>query len=242
MARILGLADFRPSKRFDGQAWTQVRVEETDDLAGTWEEIETVSLEPVDADATKPALRSISASVSKPWARLVFLHEEGEDAPCPHVFVDGPSFLPTVADVSSILRARTYSGKHPDPDNPMAVIAGGVQLGEFDANTTPSAEDVEDRIIPNAVQDVLLEVGEVPGELVGEARRIAALRAAAECERSFIPEQADETKTLYQTLRLTYKEEVEKLAVRLQWWLLTNKPPSQRASTWTSLPGWWPWL
>lgn len=242
MARILGLADFRPSKRFDGQVWTQVRVEETDDPSGSWVEVTTADLEPADADATKPSLRSISASVSKAWARLVFTHEEEEDAPCPPVFVEGPSFLPTVADVSAILRARTYSGRHPDPENPMAVLAGGVQLGEFDENTTPTAEDVAERIIPSAVQDVLLELGDVPGELVGETRRVAALRAATECERSYIPEQADETRTVYQTLRLTYQEEVTKLASNLQWWLLTNRPPKQRSTVGTAVEGWWPWL
>lgn len=246
MARILGLADFRPSKRFDGQVWTQVKVEETDYPTTTtsWTVAATHALEPLDKDASKPALRSVSASVIKAWARLVFVHEEEEDAPCAPVFVDGPSFLPTVADVSAILRARTYSGKHPDPENPMAVLAGGVQLGEFDKDTAPTAEDVEGRIIPAAAQDVLLELGDVPGEFVGEARRVTALRAATECERSYIPEQADETRTIYQTLRLTYKEEVEKLASNLQWWLLTNKPPTRSATPWTNTPigWWWPWL
>lgn len=243
MGRIVGLADFRPSPRFDGQVWTQVRVEETDDPAGSWSAVATKDLEPVDSDAAKPSLRSVSASVSNAWARLVFVHEEEEDVPCAPVFVEGPSFLPTVADVSAILRARTYSGKHPDPENPMAVLAGGVQLGEFDENTAPTAADVEARIIPAAATDVLLEVGDIPGEFVGEARRISALRAATECERSYIPEQADETRTIYQTLRLTYKEEVEKLASNLQWWLLTNKPPTRGSSTlWNTPMGWWPWL
>jgi hypothetical protein len=242
MPRMVGLADFRPSERFDGQPWTQVRVEEADDPAGMWSKASEATLEPIDEDPAKPGLRSVSTSVAKAWARLVFIHEEEEDAPRAAVFVDGPSFLPTISDVASILRARTYSGKHPDPENPMAVVAGGVQLGEFTTDTTPSAEEVEKRIIPSAVQDVLLEVGDVPGEFVGEARRIAAMRAGVEIERSYIPEQADETRTLYQTLRLTYKEEVEKLATRIQWWLLTNKPPVQRASIWTTPLGWWPWL
>jgi len=237
MTRVLGLADFRPSKRFDGQVWTSARVEQADDPHGDWETVTTVDLDPVDEDAAKPSLRSISASVSKAWARLVFTQEEEEDAPCPFVFVEGPSFLPTVAEVSSILRARTYSGKETDPEDPMAVLAGGVQLGEFTENTTPTAKEVQDTLIPNSANDVLLELGDVPGELVGETRRVAALRAAAECERSYIPEQADETRTLYQTLRLTYQDEVTKLASNLQWWLLTNKPPSRRRPLWVYLAG-----
>jgi hypothetical protein len=239
MARVVELADFRPSPRHDGQVWTQVRVEQALDPSAAWGEVKVLDLEPLDTDASKPALRSVSAAAGKPWLRLVFLHEEEEDVPQPHVSAAPPFFLPTISDVSTILRARTYSGSQPDPDNPMDVLAGGVLQGDFGSDTVPTDEDVEERIIPNSARDVLLALGRVPGELTEEARRVAALRAATEIERSYIPEQADETRTLYQTLRLTYQEEANKLASTIQWWVLANAPASCRRPVW---PGWGYWI
>ena len=51
MPRVVELADFRPSPRHDGQEWTSVRIEETDDpVGGEWTEVETVALDPLDED------------------------------------------------------------------------------------------------------------------------------------------------------------------------------------------------
>jgi hypothetical protein len=224
MGRVVQLAGFRPSPRHDEQPWTEVRIEETDDPnAGKWEEVEAVELEPLDEDATKPQLRSITTEkASKAWLRLVFLHEKGEDQPSPYISASLPPYLPTVSAVSSILRARTY-------DVGSSEVAGGDLLGEFGENTRPTAEQVEEEI-RQAAKDVALELGTVPGELTEEVRRVTALKAAAEVERSYIPEQSAETQTIYQTLRLTYNEEVEKLSSTLQWWVLANQVNKQRLS------------
>lgn len=224
MGRVVQLAGFRPSPRYDEQPWTEVRVDQCDDpIKGEWKEVEAVKLEPVDEDATKPRLRSITTEkASKAWLRLVFLHEKGEDQPSPYVSAALPPYLPTVSAVSSLLRARTY-------DVGSSELAGGDLLGEFGENTRPTAEQVEEEI-RQAARDVAVALGGVPGELVEEARRVTALKAAAEVERSYIPEQSAETQTIYQTLRLTYNEEVEKLARTLQWWVLANRPTERRLS------------
>lgn len=240
MARLIELADFRPSRRHDGNPWTGVRVEHSDD-AEAWEPVGlVVDLEPVDQDPTRPQLRSISTESSKAWLRLVFTREQEEDEPSVHVYGLFPSFRPRISDISSILRARTYSGAETDPKNPMAVLAGGAQLGEFDESSRPTRKDLEDQIIPNSARDVALELGAIPGELIGEARRVTAFRAATEAERSYIPEQSDESKTIYQTLRLTYEAEVGKLASTLQWWVLANrKAPQQVPWLWCAPSGMW---
>jgi hypothetical protein len=219
MARVITLADFRPAARADSAPWAKARVEESDDPTTDWVEVEVKDLDPVDEDPAEPCLRSITATVTKAWARLVFLDGTGgEDAPSPIVFVAGPQFRPPVTWVSAVLRARTYTGQPPDPDNPMAVLVGGSLAGAFGADTRPTAAELENDLIPQACLDVSRAVGRVPGELLDDARRVAALRTAAEIERSYIPEQADDTKTIYQTLRLTFEEQAEALRKRLQWW------------------------
>jgi len=224
VARVLTLADFRPGQRADAVPWTRARIEETDDPAGEWGEVKVVDLDPLDEDPADPALRSFTSAVSKEWVRIVFLDkEEGEDAPSPMVFVAGPAFRPTLSEVSALMRARTYAGKTtPDPEDPMAVLAGGALVGKFGTNTTPTADEVESELIPAACRDLHAATGTVPGFLLDETRRTAALKVGAEIERSYIPEQADEGKTIYQTLRITFEQQARALRERLQWWALVK--------------------
>jgi hypothetical protein len=222
MPRVVELADFRPSPRHDGQEWTSVRIEETDDpVGGEWTEVETVALDPLDEDPKKPGLRSFTTAVGeKDWYRLVFLAGDGESEPSPFAAWKAPQFRPVVDEVGAILRARTYANASEEGKG--GDLAGGELVGNFSDETSPTKDQVEE-LIPQAAVDVTLEVGTVPGELFAEARRVAALRAATEIERSYIPEQADETKTIYQTLRLTFEEELKRLAKTLQWWVLARR-------------------
>jgi hypothetical protein len=220
MARVVTFADFRPSPRADGEAWTKARIEETDDPAGEWKEVDVLDLDPVDADPAEPDLRSFTATVKEDWARIVFVDAlDGEDAPSPMVFVPGPPFRPTVAQVSAILRARTYSSKGNDED-PMSVLVGAELKGTFGAETRPTAEQAEADIIPQACVDTLRATGQAPGFLLDDQRRVAGLKAATEIERSYTPEQTDPADSIYQTLRMTYDEEAAKLRRALQWLVL----------------------
>lgn len=224
MARVLTLAHFRPGQRVDGVPWTQVRVEQTDDLSEEWETVKTFSLEPLDEDPADPALRTVTTSVEKAWARLVFLDaEEGEDAPSPMVYVAGPLFRPTLGQVSALMRARTYESDDGNAEENLEgpSPASGELAGQFNERTLPTAADVEEELIPAACSDLTSEVGDlIPGFLIEEARRAAALKTGAEIERSYIPEGADEGKTTYQTLRLTFEGQARSLRQRLQWWAL----------------------
>jgi hypothetical protein len=217
MPRAVTLADFRPAERADGQPWIEVRIEETDDPAGKWSEVKSTTLEPVDEDPSEPSFRSFTTGVEKAWVRLVFLDAEGnEDAPCPMVYVAEPQFRPTVAQIAGILKARTY-------DMGGDGLAGGDLLEEFGDDTRPSAEYLEAQAIPQACIDVDRAVGPAPGFLLDDKRRVAAFRAAAESERSYIPESTEETQPIYQTLRMTYEEQAKELRQRLQWWALTKE-------------------
>lgn len=249
--RIVEFNDFRPSPRHDGRSWTQVRIDEAPDPGGTWAPVRTIELEDADRDPATPSVRSFTATgVTERWARLVFLAEDGEDRPCPCVHVEGVPFMPTPSDVSSILRARTYSKGVVDPEEPLKAVAGGSLEGEFSSSTRPTADELRDKLIPQASLDLLTAVGVVPGLFLDRARRIAALRVAAEIERSFIPEQSEGKGAIYQTLRMTYDEEVEKLQTTLQWWALSRILRRRHGCFWAGWnsaiwdwnPWWWsPW-
>jgi hypothetical protein len=130
---------------------------------------------------------------------------------------DAPTdWRPTVAQVAAILRARTYAEGSDEVD-------AGEEVGTFDNTTRPTSDQVEE-LIDLAVADVSMRVGvDIPEALRASAQRVAALRAASEIERSYLPEQTDSGQSIYQTLRLTYDEEVEKLAQTMQWWVLAHR-------------------
>lgn len=218
--RSVTLADFRPSRRADGTAWTQARIEVADSAEPEkWEAAETVDLEPVDENPTEPALRNFTLRTDKAWARIVFLDAEGnEDAPSALAALTGFPFQPTVKQVSVILRARTYA-EGSDPEG----LTGGELIGEFNAETRPTAAEIEETLIPQVCVDVERATGQVPGEMLDDARRVAALGVAREIERSYIPEQADETHTTFQTLRLTFDSDLEALNRNLWLWTLANR-------------------
>lgn len=216
MTRVITLADFRPSPRADGEPWTEARLEEASDPGGEWSEVKTVTLDPLDEDVKEPALRSFTTATDKAWLRIVFLDGEGnEDAPSAAWATSGLPFQPTVAQVSSALRARTYTDAEEG-------VVGGDLASEFNSDTRPTAEDVEGKLIPEACTDVVRSVGRIPGVLLADARRVAVLGVCKEIERSYVPEQAEPDQSIYQTLRLTCDEEVGKLRQRLQWWVIAD--------------------
>ncbi len=217
MARAITLADFRPSPRADGEPWTEARIEEADEFDGSWSEAKSVELDPVDEDPTAPALRSFTVASDKEWLRIVFLDGEGsEDEPSAPVATSGHPFRPTVTHVAAVLRARTYTDAEDG-------LVGGEMAGEFNSDTTPTAEQLENDLIPQSCTDLIRGVGGVPGVRIDDARRVTALGVAAEIERSYLPEQAEPDASTFQTLRKTHAEESQRLRQALQWWALTRR-------------------
>jgi hypothetical protein len=223
--KLITLADFRPSPRADGAPWTEARIEQSEEPGdlGTWTTVETVKFEDADEDPTQPALRSFTVSTESEWLRIVFLDAKGgEDQPSPEAAAEGVQYRPTLAQVSAILRARTFTDQ-------------SEESGEFDDETRPTAGEVERDTIPKACQDVALCVGKVPGEMLDVARGVTALRAAAEIERSYLPEQAEGNASTYVSLRYSFDEEIDKLCGSLQLWLLSERPPIAAGPVWK----WW---
>lgn len=76
---ILSIADYRPPQRFDGNPFTEARVEGTTDLTLDWTEIQTFDLDPVDADPTEPQPRSFTmedVASDVAYLRVTFIDAE----------------------------------------------------------------------------------------------------------------------------------------------------------------------
>ena len=219
---LVSLADLRPTARFDEKPWNRARIESSADLA-TWATVTTIALDPLDEEPTEPQLRSLTFEGGDVWHRVVFLDDvDGEDQPSVPFAVAFPQFSPTLEDVGALLRARTYVDGGGDPD--------GTEVGTFNSDTRPTDTEV-DRLIRQAGSDVAMRIGAViPAEFQEDARHIVAMRTANLIELSYFPEQTGEDRTVYQSLRLTYEEEVAKLTRTLQWWALTQRLEEQKAA------------
>lgn len=222
MSIVHSLLGISPPARSDGKPWNRVRIEHSTTNGTPWIEDETRALDPIDPSPAEPQERDFTFTSTETVAyfRLTFLDaDDNESAPMESMLDDGSweGWRPTVAQVGAILRARTYAAGKVDPENPMAVLAGGALLGEFTENTRPTPQQVEG-YIDLAIADVSMRVGvEIPESLRPSAQRITAGRAASEIERSYIPEQSDGAQTIFQTLRISFEEEVAQLARNVQW-------------------------
>lgn len=110
-----------------------------------------------------------------------------------------PAWQPSVADVGALLRARTV-----DPD--------GVEQGTFTDRTRPTAAAAE-TLIALAVGQIQGEIGpDIPEVLHDQARRCAILGAAVLIERSYWPEQQDDSGRAPSSYVSLYERAVEALA------------------------------
>jgi hypothetical protein len=113
MTVVVTLEDYRPSPRYDGEPWTDARIEEGPAYIGPWTTLETIALSPVDADPTNPAYRNFTTDLGTAdelWYRIVFLDADASTGlptiPVQNVEDDEPAFAP-VGELYPILNIRT---------------------------------------------------------------------------------------------------------------------------------------
>ena len=80
---VVSFVRFLPPARFDALPWTEARIEESDEEEGTYTQIDTYTLTPVDADPAEPAYRSFTTELGTAeeyWYRIVFADADGDTA------------------------------------------------------------------------------------------------------------------------------------------------------------------
>lgn len=145
--QVVSFEDYRPSPRYDSEAWTQVRIEEGTSSTGPWSLLETQNFGTVDADPTQPAYRNFTTTLAGTaeglWYRLVFLDADGDVGlptfPVQNVADDRPVYA-TTADLASLLRVNE-SSRHASLMRVLKAAAEeiDVEVGAIDINgiTTP---------------------------------------------------------------------------------------------------------
>jgi hypothetical protein len=102
LSYVVSLEDFRPPARFDGNPWTQARVEEAAIRSGPWVAIDTLALEPVDADPAQPQSRDLTttqATLASGYYRVVFLDADSHETPPTDPVANAVSPVPTLDEL-----------------------------------------------------------------------------------------------------------------------------------------------
>ena len=102
-----------PSPRYDSIPWTEVQIEESDAVDGTYTLIDTIAISPVDADPAVPAYRDFTTSNASDdadlWYRLTFYDASGNFAqptyPVQNTEEDRPIYA-SVSELAQILKVR----------------------------------------------------------------------------------------------------------------------------------------
>jgi hypothetical protein len=82
MSQVVSFTGYTPAARFDAIPWTQVQVEEGPTSSGPWTLIDTLTLDPVDADPTDPQSRDLTtvnaSDTAGLWYRLIFVDDNSD--------------------------------------------------------------------------------------------------------------------------------------------------------------------
>lgn len=205
MAFVVTLEGVVPPERDDDLPWTIARVEEATDPAGTWTQISSIVLSPVDTTPESPQPRTFTvetATLSAGWYRVKFVDASGDvSAPTSPVGGTSVNYVPSRRDVGSLLRARTRA--------PMD------EIGTFNDQTRPTGE-AADVIIFRATRDVASSIGiTVATDLIEDARTVATYLSCALVELSYYPEQINENMSGYEKYIALYKSALLALKTKI---------------------------
>jgi hypothetical protein len=191
---VIPFFGYVPSARYDGQAWTTVRVQEAPsnlgDTAGTL--IAHGTLTPADTDPAHPLSRDFTApgaSLASGWYRVVFLDGVGNQQPTEWRH-NAVSISPGHRDVGRLIRARTFAA---------GAVQGTFLNSDQPGPTDPTADEV-DRIITDVANSVRAKVGTIPDDLHDQARTVIKYGTALEIEvgaEDFDQDRYDRLKTQF---------------------------------------------
>ena len=113
MTQVVSFEDYLPSPRYDGTAWTEVRIEEGTASVGPWTLIDTLPLSPPDSDPSLPAYRDFTTANASDaadlWYQLTFYDAAGAFAqptfPVQNTAEDRPIYA-SVSELAALLRVR----------------------------------------------------------------------------------------------------------------------------------------
>jgi len=199
---VVTFEDFTPPPKFDDLPWTQLVIEEADNPAGPWTQIDTQPLSPLDEDPTEPMARAFTtdqATLPNGWYQVIFHDAAASTAiptsPIQNVPDETMPYLPTLADIGAIMRARTKT-------------VNGDEIGTFNDETRPTGEEVN-RIILQAANDVTAPIDtDIPVAAYRWAQQAIIYRSAKLIEISYFPEQIATGRSPYPEYNALFDEAI----------------------------------
>lgn len=138
---VVTFVDYTPTPRFDGNAWSEVDVEESDSAtlsdATVWSVIETFALSPLDSDPENPVARSFTTELASDtinlWYRLIFRDVSGdEEQPTTPVQNVVFSAYASVLELARILKIRAPTDEQEAGMRRVLTAAAGEINSEID--------------------------------------------------------------------------------------------------------------
>jgi hypothetical protein len=113
MPQVITWENYTPPPRYDGDPWTEVRIEEAVLSTGPWVQIDVFTLTPVDPDPRFPASRDVTTALATDtvdlWYRLIFADAAGNTILPTYPIQNTPARIAyaTVEELAGILRVST---------------------------------------------------------------------------------------------------------------------------------------
>jgi hypothetical protein len=141
---VVSFENFTPTPRYDATAWTEVKIQEAATADATndeWTTIDTIALDPVDADPTEPASRDFTTDEASDtaglWYRLIFVDLDGDEL-LPTVPIQNTTPIQAYAtrdELARILKLRTPTAEQQDAMDRVLLTAAGEINSEIDLDT-----------------------------------------------------------------------------------------------------------
>lgn len=140
MSVVVSFENYVPTPRYDGTPWTEARIQEAaaaDAENADWTTIETITLDPVDADPENPQSRDFTTengTAPDMWYRIIFADADGDELlPTVPVQNTAPiSAYATVTELARILKIRQPTAEQRDAMNRVLLAAAGEINAEID--------------------------------------------------------------------------------------------------------------
>lgn len=194
-----------PIPLYNGLHWATAHIQEAPAYEGPWTEIDTIPLDPIDPDPTRPIIRNLTtdnATLDDGWYRIIFEDSVGaSELPTqPINYIQpsqDPNYLPTVRDVATWIVARTKD-------------KFGNEIGTFNSDTRPTGTEVV-KVIQMTADDVAGDLDtDIPSEAYGTVQSLIALGAAMRIELSYFPEQVGSDNSPYDRLKELYDDQMRR--------------------------------
>ena len=127
---ILTLFGYKPPARYDDEPWTQARIEQAATETGSYTTLETIDLNPVDADPTDPLSRAFTTedATEGDWYRIVWIDDTADESEptAPVQFLgDATTVWGSRAELAAILKVNE-SGNEGPLDRVLLVASGEI--------------------------------------------------------------------------------------------------------------------